>query len=719
MMGVDRLVNCKGQGMKPHRFRTRRYALYASAAASVAVCWAASAEQFIVEGRAIQVEGNFVVQPGGGAVVVQNLQFGGPMIAVPGEGGFFGRRTDGFQVAAGGVAIEDTAAAEAMKHLQDKDWFQAIASIEALGESGDNQMVTDPTGVLRPVSSLRRSLLEALPEEGRQTFRRLNGPAAEAKLAEAMQIGSLDERALALESVLSKYALCDAAADAASRLGDLRFEAGRFDEAADLYRRAAEHPGSTPDDPRLMAKRLYALARAEQWQQLGTLAEYAAFRHPQASVEIGGRPVALPELARSLAQGSGQANQPTRGMTRSELPAESYPTYSIKLTDESTDLILQNAAMSNRFGGQIENLLHPAVVAGPGRFYSLHMDTVSAFDAATGSRLWTDGDIRINAGQLTGNFHYLQMDYQQQALLHEDTLLIANTDPQSMNWSRLRAIDVKTGEVSWNSKSIGAIQQFSFVGRPLVVGDKVICAARENAGNELKLVAISIANGGLAWAMNLGTATPDPQWNQPVDVTPRLAMGERYLMVLTNNGGVLAVDVDTQAIAWAFTFPVLPTNRVRRGGFDIDPPGNIVTHRGVVYFKDTRDSNVHAIREYDATRLWSVPVDRDDTIVHCDARFVYTLGEQVVAIDQQTGKRQWWSPHAGDEAGRPVFTDNDMLVMGRRLSCRIDLDDGKVTAFRKDLSGAGYRGGIVQTGQMLGFADRNWVRVYRMPLSQP
>jgi len=690
-----------------------------AAATSTALCLFAEATQEIV----LVAQGEFVardqmeIQVGVQQLAVKQVQWAGPNAVVPGSGGVTGMRRDGVQVAAGGVAIEDTAAADALKHFQDKDWFKAIASIETLGESGDAQLVTDPTGVLRPVSSLRRSLLEALPEEGRQIFRQLNAAASQAKLDEALKLESVSEQGRALESVLSRYALCDAAATAASRLGDLRFEAGRFDEAVDLYRRAAEHPGSAVDDPRLMAKRLHALARAERWSGFDALAEYAAFRHPQATVQLGGEAVTLVQVLSSLTEFRNGRPADALMAGRRELPDATYPTFSIPLTDESTDRVLLAAAVQNNFGGRIDNLLHPTVVAGPGRFYALHLDSVTAFDAETGSELWQDGEARANAQRITGNFHYLQMDYQQHIVLHQDTLLVTNSDPENMNWSRLRVIDVKTGEVQWNSKSIGAIQSYSFVGRPIVVGDQVMAVARENAGAELKLIGLSRANGGLAWQVALGTATPDPQWNQPVDISPRLVMGERYLMVLTNNGGVVAIDMDTKAIAWAFAFPVLPTGRMRRGGFDLDAAGDIVAHRGIVYFKDTRDNNLHAIREYDATRLWSVPVDRDDTLVHSDDRRLYLLGEQLTAYDVQTGERQWWSPHAGEEAGRPLFTVNDALLFGQRRSCRIDLATGKVTDYRSDLSGGNYRGAIVEAGQMLGFADRDWLRIYRMPLN--
>lgn len=696
--------------------RIGQRSLYLAAAASVVGCLPLHAERVVVIQREQQMLVQADFQINGNVVVFAEPGWAGQNNRVAGDGGFTGQRSDGFQVAASGTAIEDTAAADAIKHLQAKDWFKAISAIEALGETEDDQLVTDSTGVLRPVSSLRQSLLATMPEEGRQTFRRLNGPAAEAKLAEALKLTSVAEQGLALEAVYSRFALCDAAAVAASRLGDLRFEAGRFEEAADLYRRAAEHPGSTPDDPRLMAKRLHALARTGQWEDFAALAEYARFRHPQATVQIGGEAVTLPDVATSLAGDRSLQPRGHRGSARRDLPAETYPTYSIKLTDESTDRALQNAAMQNRFAGKIDNLLHPSVLAGPDRFYALHLDTVTAYDAATGSEMWQEGNAQANANRITGNFHYLQMDYQQHAVLHQDTLLVSNTDPESMNWSRLRAIDVKTGEQRWNSRSIGTIDSYSFVGRPIVVGDQVISAVRENTGTALKLVALSLVNGGMAWQVDLGTATNDPQWNQPVDVSPRLAMGDRYLMVLTNNGGLIAVDLENKATAWAFAYPVLPTNRVRRGGFDLDPAGDLTTHRGVVYFKDTRDNNLHAIREYDATRLWSVAVDRDATLVKDDERFVYVLGEELVAYDKQTGKRTWWSPHAGEEAGRPVFTDNDALVYGNRRSTRIDLNTGKVTDYRSDLSGAGYRGAIVESGQMLGFAQRDWMRVYRMPL---
>lgn len=693
---------------------------------ALAIAGSIKAAEIVVELAPAQLQqfrNQVVIQRGGAAVAVRMGPVDGRKIVLVGNDladEHTGPRTDGFQVAAGGAAIEDTAAGEAITHLDNRDWFKAISAIEQLGEAEDDQLVVDRSGVLRPVSSLRQSLIEALPEEGRQVFRMLNGPAADAKLAEARELGDLAERGVALEVVLNRYALCDAAAKAASGLGDLRFEAGRFDEAADLYAIAAKHVGSPPDDARLMCKRLHALARAGRWSGFDELAQYANFRHGQTTVELGGKPVALAQVVQTLS--ANRDVQPVGPVLDSPpliLPTASYPTFSIRLSDEKQDYILRAVAQQNRFAGNLNEILHPAVVAGHGRVYTLHVDNLVASDAQTGSELWRQGDPEESAVQISNNFYYLQMDYQQSLVLHDQTLLVTNSDPESMNWSRLRAIDSKTGQERWNSRSVGAIANESFVGRPTVIGETVYCVAREGAGNALKLIGMSLDSAGGAWSVPLGTAVPDPNWNQPVDLQPRVVMGDRYLIVLTNNGAVIAVDPQTKAIAWAYAYPILASTRQRRGRFELPTAGGVVCQGGVVFSKDTRDNRIHAIRERDGLRLWSLPVRNDETLIHADERHLYLLGDQLTALDLATGKAVWWSPHAGSEAGTPIFTRTECLVLGNQRTCRIDLTTGKVSAYRDDLATENRLGGLVQTGDMIGFVDRDWIRFYRIAPEDP
>ncbi len=134
---------------------------------------------------------------------------------------------DGFVVSASGTAIQDTPAGEALKLIEEGKWVKAIQAIESLSET-DSKLVVDAQGVLRPLSAMKSALIATMPAEGRRTFCKLNDPAANTRLAEALGALELGERASAFKSIVDGYALCDAAAAAAEHLGDIRFEQGRF-----------------------------------------------------------------------------------------------------------------------------------------------------------------------------------------------------------------------------------------------------------------------------------------------------------------------------------------------------------------------------------------------------------------------------------------------------------------------------------------------------------
>ena len=170
-------------------------------------------------------------------------------------------------------------------------------------------------------------------------------------------------------------------------------------------------------------------------------------------------------------------------------------------------------------------------------------------------------------------------------------------------------------------------------------------------------------------------------------------MGQSHLMVQTNNGALIAVDLKDMSIAWAFTQKIRQSGMgmMRRHGMTVQDAiaqhtGDVVAADGLVVAKDTRTNQVVALREYDAAMLWTAQSDADATIVHHDDAHIYVLGKELVALNRQTGERVWWTPHAGEQSGTPVFTDNACLIAGSQRLCRIDLTTGKLTQYREDLT---------------------------------
>lgn len=651
----------------------------------------------------------------------------------------------GFSVAAQGIDIHDTPAAAAIEHIQQRQWVRAIHAIEEI-DADDPRMAIDHHGVLRPIGTIKRSLTADLPDEGRDVFRRLNNTAAQNLLDRAHALADLTQRERAYATLVNDYAPCDASAQAAQLLGDIRFEQGRFTDAADLYAFAAGHHASASDDPAIMARRLIALSRAENWQDFDTLADYARFRHADAPVELGGQAVALGELIEQFARARGpieaaDADENTRAAETISLRFEDAPALDHLFISPATYEGLQTAATNNRIAPAAQTLLRPVVATDGDRLFTNTLGSIARIDPQTGDDIWRLYDADANAGAAASLLNMLSHGYYQSLTIVGDTVLATGpgdfatfvnnqitTGRQYFRHSPLAnatliAIDANTGETRWFWPYSGlALGPSSVVGTPLAVGDRVYLTTLDWETAEFLLVALDLDTGEQIQHTGLGHAASIVGINVPAEMSPRLAMGRSNLLVQTNNGALIAVDPDDFTIAWAHTQDIRESwiERLRRHRYA--PPGSIARHtgtvvaqHGLVIAKDTRSDTIHALREADGELLWSATTDADATIVHHDNQRIYVLGSQLTAYDIRTGERVWWTPHAGHEPGTPVFTDSQCVMLGHHRLCAIDLETGRLTDVREDVPGPA---DLYRVGNQLIRVSGNELVGYALPGTQ-
>lgn len=618
---------------------------------------------------------------GGRGPFVQPVQF------VPTE-----QTQDGFVVSASGTAIQDTPAGEAIKLIQEGQWVKAIQAIESLSET-DSKLVLDERGVLRPLSAMKSALIASMPEEGRRTFCKLNDPAANTRLAKAFETVELEPRAMAFKSIVDDYALCDAAAVAAEHLGDIRFAAGRFNEAAAYYRLAAKHPATPADDPALMVRRLTALSRAQQDNAFDALAEYARFRHPEATIKIAGADTPMQSFITELVASRGEvpADLPDQSPSKLALPKAEDLEYDRPLMEEDDRKLLRQYAINNNLSGVIDQIIAPQVATDGERVFTLSLGSVARLDPETGTELWRVGDPNQTVQTMSKRMYNLAGGFHQSIVVHGDkvlTLLPGKNDTRGY----LHAMDAETGEVKWTISDLIRGNNEGVVGRPLVV-DELVYFVTLRSTQDLTLRAVRLSDGSEVSKLVLGKASKGPHMNTPAELSPRLTMGQSHLLVQTNNGALIAVDPNTMSIAWAFTQKIRQSGvaMMRRRGQAVANAmamhtGEVVAVDGLVVAKDTRTNQVVAFREYDAAMAWTAPSDADATIVHHDNQHIYMLGKELVALNRRTGERAWWTPHQGERSGKPVFTKDACLIAGNEKFCRIDLASGLLTHFREDLA---------------------------------
>ena len=118
-------------------------------------------------------------------------------------------------------------------------WERALKALYTIPEDQALRFVDGENGFIIPVARKRRSILAALPPDGQAAYRLFYDAEAKKLLDEADGPAELKN----LERIYSAYFITSVGDNAADRLGDLYFELGRFDRAADCW---LADPARTP-----------------------------------------------------------------------------------------------------------------------------------------------------------------------------------------------------------------------------------------------------------------------------------------------------------------------------------------------------------------------------------------------------------------------------------------------------------------------------------------
>src|ERR1017187_10549038 len=110
-------------------------------------------------------------------------------------------------------------------------WERALKALYTIPEDQALRFVDGEKGFIIPVARKRRLVLGALPSAGQAAYRLFYDALARKLFDEAGGAAGLKN----LERIYSAYFSTSIGDNAADRLGDLYFELGRFDRAADCW----------------------------------------------------------------------------------------------------------------------------------------------------------------------------------------------------------------------------------------------------------------------------------------------------------------------------------------------------------------------------------------------------------------------------------------------------------------------------------------------------
>ncbi len=195
-------------------------------------------------------------------------------------------------------------------------WERALKSLYTIPEDQTRRFIDGENNFIVPIERKRRSILSAMAPNGQAACRLFYDAEAKKLFDEASGPTELKN----LERVYSAYFITSVGDNAADRLGDLYFEQGQFDRAADCWNAVLrQRPDTDLSLALLSVKAAVALSRAGRRAEFEQLRRELSDRYSDEKITIGGQtatPVAT--LERLL----GDASKTTENRTSSSATAE-------------------------------------------------------------------------------------------------------------------------------------------------------------------------------------------------------------------------------------------------------------------------------------------------------------------------------------------------------------------------------------------------------------
>lgn len=531
-------------------------------------------------------------------------------------------------------------------------WERAFKELEKVQQAPPSALAPRDDGLWMPTQRLLRQALAELPPAGKQAYRLFHDADAKA-LVDAAQGKDEVEK---LSKVFNDFFITSAGDVAADRLGDIYFEQGEMDKAAECWQAVVDfRPETKIPRVRLLTKTAIALARAGRWQEFAALQRQVQDRHAGETVVFGGQELpATQRLDAIAAQQSRVAAEATAPAAASDvesdlaLPDNNAPLWQFRFFGASQAQQLAQAGQN--WGWQARfpvREMVPAAAADGQRVYLNMMGYVLAVDLKTGKLLWRTGKFHQLPQKVQQNQYHFPEQYS--LALGGETLWAVTRDVgqigQHGQLFRLARYEAATGKPGWNSQSVAPLQNWNMTGTPLPAGDRVyITAGKQGQGAELHLLAVAAADGKLLWSTHLGTHQADQsQMFYRRTSQPSMVLHAGRVLVDTHAGALVAVDVRGGAIDWGLIYEsqMLDTNNWYNQPHQLTTVAAPQAVGNMLYLKGMRSSRLYAIDLSGPKLLWKRPVSDSAMLIGVDQNNLYLGGEEVMAIDLESQRLLW------------------------------------------------------------------------------
>lgn len=654
------------------------------------------------------------------------------------------------------------------KYIGASDWAKAFRLLTELKD--DQLRVMTPIGDagqhVLVKEQLQRQLL-SLPPEGRRAFRLyFDGQAAEQfeKIKNHPLPGSKDQL-IQTQALVDRLLASSIGGEAAVLLGDMYFERGMFDQSARCWSLALEHGSITGQDAlTLQAKRTLAMNRAGKSAEARSLFDSLQARYGTSTIQAGGEEVdALALLSQTLDKAApAHVGLKPIAQPQALLPAKgAMPAWHHRfLGPQSRNAVNQMRGQRSYYSPPTDLAKFvPPVVADDQRVYFHWLGVVFAIDRQSGKLAWQQNTINPTAQNLVSRVQSNQGDPRNYRIaLGQGTLLVTTTRDNNQNSPFvLKAYDTDNGRLSWSSDTrqdwalddpqddaeANAEVVTQLLGQVLIAEGRAYAVVYRTGQSQIFLRRFNPSDGKVDWTIALGSAEVMPfQYTQVNRMPqPQLVMGQSLLYVMTNNGGLVAVDVVASEVKWAvrMTPPFGIGHRGEQNLFrgnrlgdklntmaNANGSGRLLLQDCTLYAKEHNSKSLYAIDAASGEVNWSADKLKPDAklIGIDDKRFI--LMDRGLLSYEVDGEHDLITKNGNDtgspdEAGAILLGEHILLYANRELR-KFDtenLDHSKKDRY-ENTEYLGPKGGHLYVfGDLLIAIDTSQITAFKIPTNDP
>jgi outer membrane protein assembly factor BamB len=588
-------------------------------------------------------------------------------------------------------------------------WERATKALYAIPEAQAGRFVDGQDGFIIPVARKRRAVLAGLSPQGQAAYRLFYDADAKKLLDQAE--GPAEQATL--ERIFSVYFLTSVGDNAADRLGDLYFEQGRFDRAADCWLAVLRERTDSELSPALMAvKAALALARAGRRSEIDALRRDVADRYADEVVTLGGlKAKAAEHLKRT--QDAGSPRSPDPDTTASDGPTPDLavtvaPAWQLRFAATVTAGMTPPEVIqwdSNALSGAVP----PLAIEGT-RLFANYLGHIFALDIASGKMLWRSASFH-NAEVAARQDQMRMLDPGRFAILTAPGyVLTLSRDPKDMNFMapfRLTCRRAESGDVLWQSSDMSEYSELDLVGLPILGSGTLFIAGKSPMQGQQRppqqfVLAIRPHDGKLLWKTEVGTYRLAQQFfyygMRDTSPHPRLIYRAGSVYIDTHAGVLARLDAETGGLEWGFGYQTEPVQGMSRFFFfgsrlnqESTPTPSVPQEVGdTLLIKGAKSERLCAIDPDRMKILWDRPIARSARLIGADEGAVYLAGPELGALDRQTRVLRWSTTlPGGSDGGRMLVRSDGIWQFTPRGIFELDPRSGRVRRiFRGDDTGS-------------------------------